>query len=238
VSAPQVVVVNEEADLPRVVARGIAERLSQPGDHHLVLTGGGVGTRVLEQLAGMCGDVDWQRVHLWWGDERFLPAGDPDRNETGARVALIDHVPIPEHNVHPMPSDHGQGVEQAAADYADELARHSSDGYVPPFGLLLLGMGPEGHIASLFPHTTALHAATSTVAITDSPKPPSTRVSLTLAAIRSADDVWIGATGDAKAEAAAMAASPGTSIEDVPAAGARGKNSTVLWLDRDAASRL
>lgn len=237
-SSPQVVVVDDEDTLVDRVAQDIAERLSRPGLHHLVLTGGGVGTRILAQLAVVGRQVDWSRVHLWWGDERFLPGGDPDRNETGARNALIDHVAIPEANVHPMPSDEGQGVDQAAADYADELARYSHDGFAPPFGLLLLGMGPEGHIASLFPHTSALHAATSTVPISDSPKSPPTRVSLTLAAIRSAEDVWIGATGGAKAEAAALAARPDTPVDELPAAGARGRHSTVLWLDRDAASRL
>jgi 6-phosphogluconolactonase len=237
-SSPQVVVVDDEDTLVDRVAQDIADRLSQPGLHHLVLTGGGVGTRILAKLAVAGAGVDWSRVHLWWGDERFLPPGDPERNETGARAALIDHVAIPEANVHPMPSDQGQGVHQAAADYADELARYSHDGFVPPFGLLLLGMGPEGHVASLFPHESALYAATSTVPVSDSPKPPPERVSLTLAAIRSAEDVWIGATGEAKADAAALAARPDTPIDDLPAAGARGSRSTVLWLDRQAASRL
>ncbi|MEY3734696.1 MAG: hypothetical protein RL347_2055 [Actinomycetota bacterium] len=235
---PHVIVCDSEDALVDRVAHGVSRRLAQPGEHHLVLTGGGVGTRVLAALADLSTGVDWSTVHLWWGDERFLPPGDPDRNETGARAALIDHVPIPESNVHPMPADRGQGAEQAAADYADELARHSSDGVVPDFELLLLGMGPEGHVASLFPHSPGLQAATSTVAVMQCPKPPPTRVSLSLAAIRTAREIWIGATGDAKAEVAALAARADTSPEDVPAAGARGRESTVLWLDPPAASRL
>ncbi len=237
-TTPQVNVSDDEGDLVDRVARSIADRLAAPGTHHLVLTGGGVGTRILARLAQLAGEVEWSSVHLWWGDERFLPAGDPERNETSARAALIDHVPIPDANVHPIPADHGQGVDTATRSYADELALHSADGFVPDFDLLLLGMGPEGHVASLFPGTRGLHASTSTVAIEDSPKPPPVRVSLTLAAIRTARDVWIGATGSSKAQAAALAASDETSPDAVPAAGARGRRSTILWLDRDAAARL
>ena len=249
-SAPEVIVTPDEARLVRALAQAVAEVLAAPGRHDLVVTGGGVGTEVLAALAqpergglvdsgGLAAPViDWSMVHIWWGDERFLPEGHAERNETGARAALLDHVPIPESNVHPMPADRGQGVTAAALSYADELARHSTDGFVPDFELLLLGMGPEGHIASLFPGMPALHASTSTVAITDSPKPPPLRVSLTLAAIRSAHQVWIGAAGSSKAEAAAHAADPQTDVETCPAAGARGRDATLLWLDQAAAARL
>ncbi len=249
-SVPEVIVTPDESRLVSEVARAVAEKLAAPGRHDLVVTGGGVGTEVLAALvnpdSGGSADspgqsapvIDWSMVHIWWGDERFLPEGHVERNETGARAALLDHVPIPESNVHPMPADRGQGVTEAARSYADELARHSADGFVPDFELLLLGMGPEGHVASLFPGMPALHASTSTVAITDSPKPPPVRVSLTLAAIRSARQVWIGAAGSSKAEAAARAVDPQTEVADCPAAGARGRDATLLWLDEAAAAAL
>lgn len=235
---PRVVVHEDEQSLARAVAEALANVLTAPGTHHVVLTGGGVGTRVLAELAGLGVNIDWASVHLWWGDERFLPAGDPERNETGAREALVGVLPIAADHVHPIPADAGQGVAEAAEAYADELARASRDGFVPDFDVVLLGMGPEGHVGSLFPGAPALHAAGSTVAVEGSPKPPPTRISLTLPAFRSGRRVWVVATGSAKAEAAAAAVQDDTSEQEWPAAGARGREETVFWLDRDAAARI
>lgn len=237
-TAPRVVIADDEQALVDLVATALAEHLAVAVPHHLVLTGGGVGTRVLERLAVIGRDIDWSGVHLWWGDERFLPPGDPERNETAARRALIDHVPIPEAHVHPMPADHGQGVEVAALAYADELARHAVDGFVPDFDLLLLGMGPDGHIASLFPGMPALDASSSTCAVTGSPKPPPQRTTLTLRAIRTARMIWIGATGSSKAGAAAHAVRADVTVDEIPAIAARGREATVIWLDQAAASLL
>lgn len=234
-TAPRLRISEDEESLAATVADALVSILAAPGPHHLVLTGGGVGTRVLAALADNGATIDWGRVHVWWGDERFLVAGDPDRNETGAREALLDLVPIPEDHVHAMPADMGQGVAEAAATYADELAAHSDDGYVPRFDVLLLGMGPEGHVASLFPGMPEIHAAQSAVPIENSPKPPPTRISLSMAAIRSAREVWVVAAGAAKADAAAAALGDATSPDEVPAAGARGREDTVFWLDRAAA---
>lgn len=235
-STTRVAVFDDAPSLARATADALAARLALPGTHHIVLTGGGVGTDVLVALQRVSKPIDWDRVHLWWGDERFLPEGDPDRNETGARDALLNSLPIPRSHVHPMPADVGQGATAAAAHYADELARFSDDGFVPAFDVILLGMGPEGHVASLFPGMQALHASASVVPIEDSPKPPPTRISLSLAAIREAREVWIVAAGHAKAEAVAAALSPATPPHDVPAAGARGRDATVFWLDREAAA--
>lgn len=234
-TSPRVVVHADEHTLARAVAQALADRLVLPGVHHLVLTGGGVGGVVMAELAGVVPAPAWQRVHAWWGDERFLPAGDPERNETVARAALIDHVPIPPDQVHPMPADSGQGLAEAARAYADELARHSADGTVPDFDVLLLGMGPDGHVASLFPDNAALDTGGTTVAVEDSPKPPPRRISLTLGAIRSARAVWVVAAGATKAQAAAAALDPGTSPQRIPAAGARGREETTFWLDDTAA---
>jgi 6-phosphogluconolactonase len=237
-SEPRIAVAEDEHALAHDVAEALALQLASPGDHHLVVTGGGVGTLTLAALRLRSPSIDWSRVHIWWGDERFLPDGDPDRNETAGRLALLDHVPIPALQVHPMPADRGQGLDAASALYADELARHARDGFVPDFDVVLLGMGPEGHVASLFPHMDALQADTSTAPIPDSPKPPPARITMTLASIRSARRVWIVASGEAKAPAAALAVDPATSMLDLPAAGARGREGTCLWLDRAAASLL
>lgn len=204
---------------------------------HIVLTGGTVGIKTLAAISSnpVRDAVDWSGVHVWWGDERFLPAGDPERNETQAREALLDHLPLlPEANIHPMPpartGEETYSPEAAAADYATELARFAADGSaVPHFDVLLLGMGPDAHVASLFPHHPALEATGSaTVGVHGSPKPPPLRVSLTFDAIRSAHQVWIVAAGAEKAEAIS-AGLTGAPVSQAPVAGAVGRART-LWL--------
>ena len=212
----------------------------------LVLTGGGIGIAVLEQLAhGPAHDaVDWRHVEFYWGDERFLPSGDPERNETQAREALLDHLPVNPQRVHAMGADTGtgpSGAEAAAQAYADLLAgqaRPEDHGPVPAFDITLLGMGGEGHTASVFPHSPAVYETERTVvAVHGCPKPPPTRVSLTLPAIRRSTEVWILATGDAKAGAVALALG-GAGEVAIPVAGATGTRRTLWLLDRTAAAKL
>jgi 6-phosphogluconolactonase len=221
---------------------------------HVVLTGGSVGIATLAAVAAspLVPAVDWSGVHLWWGDERFLPDGDPDRNETQAREALLDGLVaehgLPEANVHPMAGPTSVSTpEESAADYAALLREHAGAGAgepagedgpeavaVPAFDVLLLGMGPDGHVASLFPGHDGLAARGTTTGVHGSPKPPPERVSLTFDAIRSAREVWIVAAGAEKAEqvAAALAGGP---VTEVPAAGAVGQARTLWLLDAEAA---
>ncbi len=230
----------DEAAVARDAAAALVQRIQDRqragGSAHVVVTGGGVGTMVLAAL--VAADIDWSAIDLWWGDERFLPEGHPDRNATQAQAALLDHVPVPPEHVHPMPADVGQGVEQAATDYADELARFSTNGVAPDFDVLLLGVGPEGHVASIFPHSPAAVASAAVVPVHESPKPPPTRVSMTFPTIRGAREVWLVASGAAKAEAIAAAVAADTDPVDVPAAGALGREASVVWVDEAAASAL
>jgi 6-phosphogluconolactonase len=252
----QLVVVHPDADL---LAQATAARLltrlldlqSVQESRHVVLTGGTVGIRTLQRVAQspLIDAVDWSGVHLWWGDERFLPDGDADRNETQARDALIDELvasgALPSGNVHPMPAL-GRDVttpEESAAAYADELARHAGPGgagvtaAAPIFDVLLLGMGPDGHVASLFPGHAALDVVgTSTVGVHGSPKPPPERVSLTFDTIRAAHEVWIVAAGSEKATAVASAL---TDVDPhvTPAAGAVGSRATLWLVDAAAAAQ-
>jgi 6-phosphogluconolactonase len=201
---------------------------------------------VLEQLrSGPAHDaVDWTHVDFYWGDERFLAPGEPERNETQAREALLDHLPVDPARVHPMGADTGtgpSGAEAAAEAYAELLAaqaRPEDHGPVPAFDVTLLGMGPEGHTASVFPHSPAVYETERTVvAVHGCPKPPPTRVSLTLPAISRSVEVWILATGESKAAAVAMALG-GAGEVAIPVAGATGTHRTLWLLDRAAAAKL
>ncbi|PXY23604.1 6-phosphogluconolactonase [Prauserella sp. PE36] len=216
------------------------------GSASLVLTGGGTGIAILEQLrhSPARDAIDWARLDLYWGDERFVPADDPERNEKQAREALLDHVPVDPARVHAMaPSDgeFGDDPDAAAAAYADVLAanaRPEDHGPVPTFDVMLLGLGGEGHTASIFPESPAAYEnERSVVAVRNCPKPPPTRVSLTFPAIRSAAEVWLVTTGEAKADAVALALSGAGEVQ-LPVAGARGRRRTLWLLDKAAAGKL
>jgi 6-phosphogluconolactonase len=248
-NTPEILVHPDATLLARAVAARLVTRLvdavSAAGHAHLVLTGGGIGTAVLAELAAAPARdaVDWQRVDFWWGDERFAAAGHPDRNETGARAALLDKINVDPARVHPMPGPDGpdgDDPEAAAARYARELAaatRHEDHGPVPAFDVLMLGIGPEGHVASLFPEMPAVYDNRPVVAVRGSPKPPPIRISLTFPSIRAAREVWILASGEEKAGAVALALSDAGPVQ-LPAAGARGKRRTLFLLDAAAAAKL
>lgn len=205
----------------------------------LCLTGGGIGTGVLRALAQSPtqDSLEWGRVEFWWGDERFVPTGSADRNETGAREALLDHVPVDPARVHPFPAPGDcDSPEDSAARYAEELSKWGGD--EPSLDIVLLGIGPDGHVASLFPELPALHDDRLACAVHGSPKPPPVRVTLTMRTIQLAREVWILASGAEKADAVALALMPGAGALQVPAAGARGRERTLFLLDEAAASRL
>lgn len=262
------IVVHRDATL---LARAVAARLvtglvdaqAATGSASVVLTGGGMGIGILAELrAAPARDaVDWRHLDVWWGDERYLPAGHPDRNETQARAALLDAVDVDPARVHAMPpaptddgevsnrpSDGGSAAssgatgdpEVAAARYAEDLAaaaRPEDHGPVPTFDILLLGVGPDGHVASLFPETPAAYDERSVVAVRGAPKPPPIRLSLTLETINAAREVWLVASGAEKATAIHLALS-GAGAVQVPAAGVRGRSRTLWLLDRAAARAL
>ena len=181
-------------------------------------------------------------MHLFWGDDRYVPYADDERNEKQAREALLDRINIPAGNIHPMPaSDSGFGtdLDAAALAYAGVLAACAQSGEpTPVFDVHLLGMGGEGHINSLFPHTPAvLETRRMVVGVDNSPKPPPRRITLTLPAVRRSRQVWLVVSGDAKADAVAAAVG-GADPADVPAAGAVGIDATMWLLDTAAARSL
>jgi 6-phosphogluconolactonase len=249
VSAPSVLIHRDPELLADAVAARLVTRLvdaqSARASASAVLTGGGMGTAVLQSLRDNPARdaVDWRRLDVWWGDERFLPAGDPERNETGARAALLDHVDLDPARVHAMPPSDGpdgNDPEAAAERYAAALAataRPEDHGPVPAFDVLLLGVGPDGHIASLFPELPAVHDERPVVAVRGSPKPPPVRLTLTFASINAAREVWFVVAGADKARAVRLALSSAGRVQ-IPAAGARGRARTLWLLDRAAAAEL
>lgn len=247
-SSPSLIV---HADADTVAAAAAARILTRlvdaqaaRGRASIVLTGGGMGTAMLEAVArsALRDTVDWGRVDVWWGDERFLPAGHPDRNETQARAALLDHIALDPARVHPMGASDATPAdpEAAAQAYARQLAaaaRPEDHGPIPTFDLLLLGVGDDGHVASLFPEQPALYEQAPVAAVRGAPKPPPVRITLTLPAIGAALHVGIVAAGESKASAVRLALG-GAGYVQIPAAGVRGKNSTLWLIDRAAASKL
>ncbi|HEY0636518.1 MAG TPA: 6-phosphogluconolactonase [Pseudonocardiaceae bacterium] len=238
---------------PTLLAAAVAARLvtrivdaqASRGSASVVLTGGGTGIAVLRELcAAPARDaVDWGRVDLYWGDERFLPADHPERNERQAREALLDHVPVDPARVHPMGAaggEFGNDAEAAARAYAELLAhaaRPEDHGPVPTFDVLLLGVGAEGHTASVFPSSPAVYETERpVVAVHGCPKPPPTRITLTLPAIRCANEVWLAVAGADKAAVVAMALG-GAGATQIPAAGALGRRRTLWLLDRAATTK-
>ena len=214
----------------------VLDAVSARGRADIALTGGSMGSAVVAALAQhpRRSAVDWARVHYWWGDERFLPSGDADRNDTQNDAAgLAALAPEPAH-VHRVPGpDSVTSAEQSAGRYEEALRAHGGG----TFDVVLLGVGGDGHVASLFPgHPQQQSSATIAVAVHDSPKPPPTRVSLTAECLSRARRVWFVVSGTGKASAVrdgVTGAPPSRSSTGL----VQGDDET-LWLVDEAAAAL
>ena len=245
---PLTVTVWSDAD---ALAEAVAGRLvthvvrvqADRGSASVALTGGGVGIAVLAAIARSDSRdaVDWSALDVWWSDERFVGVDDPERNERQAREALLDHVRVDPARVHAMPAAvDGADVHTAASTYAGLLAQHAdieAHAPVPRIDVMLLGLGPDGHVASLFPHQPALYDTRTVVGVEAAPKPPPQRITMTLPAIQAADEVWLVVAGAEKAPATQLALG-GAGPMAVPAVAAHGRHATTWLLDRAAASAL
>lgn len=204
------------------ISKRVAEMLAEQSVVNLVVTGGTVGILTLAKLREV--PMDWAKVHVWWGDERFVDRNSGDRNELQARNALLDHIDIPAENLHAFPaSDEGLSLDEAAGKFRKEVSGVN-------FDILLLGIGPDGHVASLFPGKEA--SGDLVVAEHDSPKPPPMRLSLSYEAINSAREVWFTVAGADKQNAVATAF--GESPEQLPVGRVRGRERTVWFVDATA----
>jgi 6-phosphogluconolactonase len=227
------------------VASAVAEQLvamiarvqAQGRVPSLCLTGGTIANQIYRAVAALpSGDVDWAQADFWWGDERYVPADSSDRNDRGAELDLLDVVSVDPARVHAMPAadEAHPDVESAASAYAEELRAHGGG----MFDLVLLGVGPDGHVASLFPGFPQLEVDDQVaLPVTDSPKPPPERITLTFPALNRTHEVWFLVTGEGKADAVARALAEEGSVHQTPARGITCENRT-WWLDADAASAL
>lgn len=236
--------VEVHADGPALATAVAGELLTRLADAQvrgelpqIVLTGGSIAEAVHRELARLSpgSEVDWSQVAVWWGDERFVAPGDPDRNAGQARAAFLDTIGVDPAQVHEMASTtEAADVAEGAAAYAAELAAHAGE----VFEVVMLGVGPDGHVASLFPGQPTLDVVDQmAVGVTDSPKPPPQRISLTFPALRRARSVWFLVSGEAKSEAVARALDDADPHE-IPAAGVVGHEETIWFLDRASASHL
>lgn len=222
---------------PSLMAKAAAMDLASTIKHllqtkpavHIALTGGTSGIAVLKELAPLLKDVSLVSLHFWWSDERFVDAASPERNELQARRALLDLVDVPARNIHAMPADHGQGLTVAAESFAQELEIAK-----PSIDVALLGVGPDGHVASLFPGRVGTKHGDFIVSESDSPKPPPQRISFSYYALNGADEIWFVVAGIDKADALRRI----TKGVDLPAAKVLGRSQTVWYLDDAAASEI
>ncbi len=239
-NAPLVEVHPDADALATTVAGELLSRLADAQEAgrepQIALTGGTIADAVHRELARLSIDseVDWSRVVVWWGDERFVPADSPDRNAGQARAAFLDSVGASQ--VHEMPaSDQAEGVEAAALAFEAQVREHGSG----EFEVVILGIGPDGHVASLFPGSPQLDVDDRiAVGVTDSPKPPAERLTFTFDALNRTRSLWVVASGEGKADAVAAALAPEGTVRETPARGVHGRVETTYFLDREAASLL
>ncbi len=212
------------AQVEQIVAQRILElavaAIADHGNFRMVLAGGSTPAAVYRRLAAA--KADWVRLHLYFGDERCLPADDPQRNSVMAMQQWLERVPVPSANIHAIPAEQGAAAAAEAYRAPVRVAR--------PFDLVLLGMGEDGHTASLFPGH--VHAQDElVVAVHNAPKPPPDRVSLSLAALNDANAVLMLITGSGKRDAVER----WRRGENLPVARIRGRHGVDVYLDAAAA---
>lgn len=227
-----VVVVPDADALATLIADRLTERVAElqaAGSRpRIALTGGTIANRAYALLD--TGPADWTAVDFWWGDERFVPEGHEDRNAQQAAEAFLDRLEVGADQRHRFAA---HDCALSAREAADAYAATLPDG---GFDLVLCGVGPDGHVASLFPGFAQLHERDrAAVEVFDSPKPPPVRLSLTFDTLNDTRAAWFLAAGAEKADAVARALADDGSVDETPARGVRGRDETVWLLDEAAA---
>jgi len=216
--------------------RTINESVQTNGSFSLALSGGNTPRILYRLLSSQFRDlIPWTKVHVFWGDERYVPPGDPHSNYHMARETLLDGVPCPPGNVHRMPTEL-PNPDVAAWVYEKTLRSYFSKDW-PRFDLVLLGLGDEGHTASLFPGSPVLEETRRWVVAVKAPADPPLRLTLTLPALNHAANVYFLVTGSNKAQVLHHVLTGSPDPENYPASGLRLAQGTVIWwVDREAAA--
>ena len=233
-------------ELVRVAAQKIVkvaqEAMADHGQMTFALAGGSTPKKLYTLLASdtFRSQIPWDTIHFFWGDERHVPPDHQDSNYRMAREALLAHVPVPENHVHRIPSQL-PNAEEAADDYERELREYFqlAPGQKPRFDLILLGMGPDGHTASLFPGTSVVHETTHFVAAPWVEKFATFRITLTPAVLNEAVHVIFLVSGQDKAETLRLVLEGPYQPAIYPAQVINPTQGQLLWLvDKEAASCL
>ena len=215
------------ADVARIAREAIVTR----GRFTIALSGGGTPRRLYGLLASepYSSQIDWELVDIFWSDERCVPPDDPESNYRMAQEVMLSHLSIPVAQVHRMPADRPDR-DAASLDYTREMQRVFSTNGIPEFDLIQLGMGPEGHTASLFPHQPSLHETQRLVMPVSVPKPPPDRLTFTPPILNAARNVLFLATGSDKADALRAVIEGPYNPDEYPAQIVRPPNGEVTWM--------
>ncbi|HEY5006286.1 MAG TPA: 6-phosphogluconolactonase [Ktedonobacteraceae bacterium] len=224
----------------RYVVRVASESITTHGRFTLALAGGSTPKKLYGLLASepYRDQIDWALTEIFWSDERCVPPDSEDSNYHLAQEVLLSKVPISATQIHRMPAD-ADNRDQASLAYIQEIQRVFGTNGIPSFDLIQLGMGPEGHTASLFPHQASLHEQTRLIMPVTVPKPPPPRLTFTPPLLNAATHVLFLVTGQDKADALQAVLEGEYNPDEYPAQIIRPTQGEVTWmLDPAAASKL
>ena len=222
------------------IMRIAKESIDLHGRFTIALTGGTTPGEAYSLLGSepIRSQIDWRLVHIFWGDERCIPHTNPESNFYLAQETLLDHIAIPKSQIHPMPADQPDR-DAASQAYTVEMQHTFGTNGIPSFDLIHLGMGPEGHTASLFPNQASLHEKQRLVMPVSVPKPPPDRLTFTPPLLNAARNVLFLVTGSEKADALQAVLEGEFQPEEYPAQIVRPTNGEVVWmLDRAVAQKI
>jgi len=225
-------------DAAQHIVRIANESIATYGRFTMALSGGTTPRKTYELLGSepYSRQINWTLVHIFWGDERSVPPESPDSNYRMAHEILLSKIPIPAVQVHRMLANE-PNRDAASQEYVEEMQRVFATDDIPSFDLIQLGMGPEGHTASLFPHQEALHEERRLVMPVSVPKPPPDRLTFTPPLLNAARNLLFLVTGSDKADALHAVLEGPYQPDEYPAQIVRPPNGEVVWMVDTAATQ-